>query len=90
MIGGVLGSIIAALFCWGTGVSFWWTPLGTGLGVLLELAIRVGSGEEFADALGNLVTAGIELSSDGSSSTDTSSSSDYSGGDYSGGSSSCD
>lgn len=83
MYGALIGSVLGGLFCYGMDISYWWVFAGAGLGGLLELAIRVGSGEEFGDALGNLVTAGFDLSGSWSSSGD-SSSSDYSGGgDYS-------
>jgi hypothetical protein len=60
MIGALFGfliSLVILLAAGATGNDWWWLLWGTLIGLVAEVAVRLGFGEEFSDAVGNTVTA---------------------------------
>lgn len=65
MYGGILGLLIGAGFSLFGEASWWWEFAWFFGGMFMEFMVRMGAGEEFFDAVGNCITAGIELSASG-------------------------
>ena len=61
MIGAMFGLVLSLVGTILTDGSWWFVLIGTVVGGLMELAVRLGAGEEFGDALGNAVSLGIAL-----------------------------
>lgn len=81
MWGGLFGCLFAVILCLSTDVSWWWVLWSSLIGAFIELAVRVGAGEEVGDAIVSCIDIGTQLSAVG----DFSSGGDFGGGGDGGG-----
>jgi len=68
MIGAIVGVLVTAGICFAGDLSWWWLLAGGFTGLLGEVSVRCGCGEEFGEALGALGDAlsNIDFSSSNS------------------------